>query len=312
MDEHIVPLMGVMGAFVFAAQMINFSIPGTGSSGHLGGGMMLAILLGSQAGFLVITSVLIVQALFFADGGLLALGCNIFNMGFFPCFIAYPWIYKKIAGNRPSQSKLFTAATISSIAALQMGAFCVVIETTLSGISALPFITFTALMQPIHLAIGIVEGFVTSSVIIYVWKARPEIIQRPTASDISASSPSPIRTITLTLLTIAALTAGVASWFASSHPDGLEWAMFKTSNTEELDTPQSRPYEAMKKIQAATAFMPDYGFKSKKTESDAIQETEAQSIVDPGTSIAGLVGGLMTMLIAAGLGLVLKKKVRKQ
>lgn len=86
-DYAKVPLMGVMGAFVFAAQMINFSIPMTGSSGHIGGGILLAILLGPHAGFLAITSVLIIQALFFADGGLLALGCNIFNLGFLLAFL---------------------------------------------------------------------------------------------------------------------------------------------------------------------------------------------------------------------------------
>ncbi|MFA5516889.1 MAG: energy-coupling factor ABC transporter permease, partial [Desulfuromonadales bacterium] len=82
LDERLIPLMGVLGAFVFAAQMINFTIPGTGSSGHLGGGLLLAICLGPHAAFLAVASVLTVQALFFADGGLLALGCNIFNLGF--------------------------------------------------------------------------------------------------------------------------------------------------------------------------------------------------------------------------------------
>ena len=104
LDDGKVPLMGVLGAFIFAAQMINFTIPGTGSSGHLGGGMILAILLGPHAAFLVMASVLIVQALMFADGGLLALGCNIFNLGFFPCFVAYPLIYKKIVGHQPTQA----------------------------------------------------------------------------------------------------------------------------------------------------------------------------------------------------------------
>ena len=98
LDDSRIPLMGVMGAFIFAVQMINFTIPGTGSSGHLGGGLMLAILLGPHAAFLTMASVLIVQALFFADGGLLALGCNIFNLGIFPCFIAYPFIYRRIVG----------------------------------------------------------------------------------------------------------------------------------------------------------------------------------------------------------------------
>lgn len=78
------PLMGVLGAFVFAAQMINFTIPGTGSSGHLGGGLLLTVLLGPYRALLALASVLVVQSLFFADGGLLALGCNIFNLAFFP------------------------------------------------------------------------------------------------------------------------------------------------------------------------------------------------------------------------------------
>jgi len=118
-DEHIVPLMGVLGAFIFAAQMINFTIPATGSSGHLGGGMILAILLGPYAAFLVMASVLTIQALFFADGGLLALGCNIFNLGFFPCFIAYPFIYKKIVGEQPTQGRILAGAMASGIIALQ-------------------------------------------------------------------------------------------------------------------------------------------------------------------------------------------------
>ncbi len=87
-DPAKTPLMGVLAAFVFAAQMINFSIPGTGSSGHLGGGLLLTILLGPHRAFLAIASVLVVQCLLFADGGLLALGCNIFNLGFFPAFVA--------------------------------------------------------------------------------------------------------------------------------------------------------------------------------------------------------------------------------
>ena len=101
-DDRLVPLMGMLGAFVFAAQMINFSIPATGSSGHLGGGLLLAILLGPHAAFVVIASVLTVQALFFADGGLLALGANLVNLGLLPAFVAYPLIYRPLAGAAPS------------------------------------------------------------------------------------------------------------------------------------------------------------------------------------------------------------------
>src|SRR5512137_1821549 len=138
LDDRKVPLMGVLGAFLFAAQMINFTIPGTGSSGHLGGGLLLAILLGPHAAFLTIASVLVVQALFFADGGLLALGCNIFNLGFFPAFVGYP-VYRRIAGAAPSRARTTTAAIIAAVLSLQLGATGVVAETALSGVSSLPF-----------------------------------------------------------------------------------------------------------------------------------------------------------------------------
>ena len=182
-DDEKVPLMGVLGAFIFAAQMINFTIPGTGSSGHLGGGMILSILLGPPAAFLTMASILTVQALFFADGGLLALGCNIFNLGFFPCFLAYPLIYQTLAGNRATAARILSASLLACIFGLQLGAFGVVLETWFSGISELPFIAFALLMQPIHLAIGIIEGFVTAAVVTFVWKARPEIIEMPPAAE---------------------------------------------------------------------------------------------------------------------------------
>ena len=121
LDDHKVPLMGVLGAFVFAAQMINFTIPGTGSSGHIGGGLLLSILLGPYAAFLAIASVLTIQAFFFADGGLLALGCNIFNLGVFPCFVALP-LFRAIAGKNTSGGR-FAAATLgAAVVGLELGA----------------------------------------------------------------------------------------------------------------------------------------------------------------------------------------------
>lgn len=119
LDDKKIPLMGVMGAFVFAAQMINFSIPGTGSSGHIGGGLLLAILLGPYAGFLTMASLILIQALFFADGGLLAFGANVFNLGFYACFVSYPLIYKTIMKKGYSSKRIFISCIISSIAALQ-------------------------------------------------------------------------------------------------------------------------------------------------------------------------------------------------
>ena len=234
-DEQKIPLMGVVGAFIFAAQMINFSIPGTGSSGHIGGGLILAILLGPYAAFLTISSVLAVQALFFADGGLLALGCNIFNMGFFPAFLAYPFIYKPIAGSKPTKRSIITASIVAAVVALQAGAFSVVIETFSSGISELPFGKFMLFMQPIHLGIGIVEGLATAALVMFIWKARPEIINA--AFKGGTFGKVSIKKVLITFIIMIAITGGIFSWFASSHPDGLEWSIFKTSGTGELTTP---------------------------------------------------------------------------
>ncbi len=176
-DERSVPLMGVLGAFVLAVQMINFHIPFTGSSGHLSGAMLLAILLGSHSAFLVIASILTLQALLFADGGLLALGCNIFNLGFFPCYIAYPLVYRNLAARSKGREWILAGSVLSSIVGLQLGAFAVVVETTLSNMTDISFPTFTLLMQSIHLAIGLVEGIVTALIVLFMWKARPELMR---------------------------------------------------------------------------------------------------------------------------------------
>ena len=182
LDDRRIPLMGVLGAFIFAAQMINFTIPGTGSSGHLGGGMILAILLGPAAAFLTLASVLTVQALFFADGGLLGPGVQHFQSRLFPVFCSLsPDLQADRTRPDPSQRRIAIGAVLSAVLGLQLGALGVVLETFFSGISDLPFATFLLLMQPIHLAIGIVEGLVTAAVVVFVWKARPEILEMTAA-----------------------------------------------------------------------------------------------------------------------------------
>lgn len=223
-DDRRVPLMGVLGAFVFAAQMINFQLPGTGSSGHLGGALLLAILLGPHAAFLVVVSILAIQALLFGDGGLLALGCNAFNMGFFPAFVAYPLVYRPLAPAGATSARRLVGAIAAAEVGLALGAFGVVFETTLSGISDLPFRPFLTAMVPIHLAIGLVEGAVTAGVLTFVLKTRPDVVD-------PASSPAPTTTSRLgaAFLAAALLVGGVLSWFASTKPDGLEWSIAKVT-----------------------------------------------------------------------------------
>lgn len=305
--DNLVPMMGVLGAFIFAAQMINFSIPGTGSSGHLGGGLILTVLLGPYAAFLVIASVLTVQALFFADGGLLALGCNIFNLGFFPAFIAYPLIYRVIAKGEYASARAWVAAVVAAIVGLQLGAFGVVLETQASGISELPFGTFVLMMLPVHLAIGVVEGLATAAVVSFVAKARPE------ALSMSATVPAPgsLRPVLAGLALAALVLGGVASWFASTHPDGLEWSMFRVSGQEELEAPAGGIHETLAGVQEKTAFLPDYGFKASAEEPATTEPEEsapeAWPTVSAGTSVSGIVGGFITLALAGLVGLALRK-----
>ena len=297
MDDRQIPLMAVLGAFIFAAQMVNFTIPATGSSGHLGGGLILAILLGPYAGFLTLASVLIIQALFFADGGLLALGCNILNLGFFQCFVAYPFLYRKMVGDHQRKWLIVTGAMIAAIAGLQLGSLAVVTQTTLSGISELPFRTFVLIMQPIHLAIGLVEGAATVAVILFVLKARPEILKEPVGEAEGVKSFS-IRNLAVGFLIAALVAGGGFSWFSSKYPDGLEWSVLRVTGTNGVREPEGGVHRSLADIQEKTAILPDYGLeKNNKREED-----------DKGAPLSGLVGGLLTMLFAGIVWLLLKRR----
>ncbi len=303
LDDHKVPLMGVVAAFVFAAQMVNFTIPATGSSGHLGGGLLLTILLGPYAAFLAIASVLVVQALFFADGGLLALGCNIFNLGVFPCFAAYPLIFRPIAGKAPTQTTLAVGSILAAVVGLQLGAFAVVLETVASGISSLPFEAFVLLMQPIHLGIGIVEGLVTAAVVAFAWRARPEILQ--CAQESRPVGAVPIRSVLAAFLSAAALTGGIVAWFASEYPDGLEWSIAGVTGSEELPEAEHGMHSTLAALQEKFAILPGYNFPPTGNDGDA---TEGGRF---GTSVSGIVGGIITLALCAVIGFILRQRTHK-
>lgn len=291
LHETLIPLMGVLGAFIFAAQMINFAIPGTGSSGHLGGGLILAILLGPDAAFLVMASVLTVQAFFFADGGLLALGCNMFNLGFLPAFVAYPLIYQPLVGTRRAGRRVWAATVLAALVGLQLGAFSVVLETRLAGLSELPFGTFVLMMQPIHLAIGLVEGLATVAVVSFVARVRPEIL--PTAP--AAGTSEQMRPLLVGLAVMALLVGGVGSWFASTRPDGLEWAIARIVGKNQLPV-QTGIGKDLAALQHTTAILPDYDFRTTHT---------ATRI---GTSVSGMIGGAVVLGLVGLAGVVLRKR----
>jgi cobalt/nickel transport system permease protein len=279
-QDHLVALMGVLGAFVFSAQMINFTIPLTGSSGHIGGGLLLSILLGPYAAFLVIASVLTVQALVFADGGLLALGANLFNLGFIPCFVGCLLVYRPLVGAEPlkaTRRKLGSVAVLAAVIGLQLGALGVVLETAASGVSALPVGTFLLLMQPIHLAIGLVEGLATASIVLFLRDARPDLF--PSAGDTGASPhlfhEMSIRPLLLGIGAVTALTAGLLTWFASAKPDGLEWSLAHASAS--VQSTEDKPLEVWPAI-------------------------------DVNESVAGLLGAGTTLCLVAGVAYLLRRR----
>jgi len=218
-EPRLVPTMGVLGAFVFAAQMLNFAIPGTGSSGHLAGGLLLAAVLGPAPAFLCMTSVLLVQCLLFGDGGLLALGCNVFNLGFHPCFVGYP-LYRLVAGKTPTPSRRSLALGAGALVSVELGAVSVALETVASGRTPIGLGTFAALMAGIHLPIGLGEAVVTAAAVALLWRLRPEQA-RPQPD---APRQAWRRMVTAVGLA-AALGSGVLAWFASARPDGLEWSL---------------------------------------------------------------------------------------
>ena len=280
-DPKKIPVMGVMGAFVFATQMINFTIPGTGSSGHLCGGMLLTALLGPYAAFLTMIGVLLIQCLLFADGGLLALGCNIWNMAFYGCFLGAFLIWRPIMKKGMSRAKIIVASVIGCMLSLQFGAFSVTLETLVSGITELPFTTFVATMQPIHLAIGLVEGLITAAVLLFVYEARPELLQ----SSQEKKSRMSLKGTIVALFVAAVVIGGGVSLFASSHPDGLEWSIEKITGSTELEA-DSDVYDSAADIQEKTALLPDYAFK----DSDSTL----------GTTFSGIVGGVVVIAVCVG------------
>ena len=290
-----IPVMGVMGAFVFAAQMINFTIPGTGSSGHLCGGMMLTALLGPYASFLTMIGVLLIQCLLFADGGLLALGCNMWNMAFYGCFVGYFFIWRPISKGGLSQKKVIGASILGSMLTLQLGAFSVTLETMISGITELPFSAFVGTMQPIHLAIGFIEGLITAAVLLFVYEARPEMLKESQKSEMVGRFS--FKGTMVIMVTAALLMGGVISLFASSHPDGLEWSIERITGSAELDPAGNRAYTVAENVQEATALLPDYAFKDSESSF--------------GTTFSGVAGSVAVLAVCAGICYVVRYFSRK-
>lgn len=187
-QERAVPLMGVCAAFIFAAQMINFPIPG-GTSGHLLGGTLAGVLLGPWAGSLVVSVVFIVQAVVFQDGGLTVLGANIFNMGLIGTFLGY-YLYKGVRAlvGYDSWRGMAVGTAIASWASVFVAALLCAVQLALSG--TVPLDVAVPAMSIWHVLIGLGEALITVISISFIWRTRPDLLFDPPRRAMSSSTRS--------------------------------------------------------------------------------------------------------------------------
>lgn len=211
--ERQVPLMGVLAAAIFAGQMLNFSVTG-GTSGHLLGAAIAVILLGPWAAVLVMVSVVSVQALLFQDGGILALGANIFNMAIVGVFVSYA-IYSLLGRLfKQQKSGLFISGFAAAWGSIIIASLSCALQLALSGTS--PANIAIPAMAGIHALIGLGEGLITVGALAFLYAARKDLVVREEGSAVKNKGVV-VGGVVIVLL-LAAL-----SPLASSHPDGLEW-----------------------------------------------------------------------------------------
>lgn len=299
-------LMGVLGAFVFAGQMVNFRLPAMpGTSGHMVGAVLMAVILGPNAAAIVMSSVVIIQCLIFQDGGLLALGCNIINMAIVPSYLGY-FLYKTLTSANPSRLRIYLGASVACVVAIEVGAVLVPIEAALSGVLMVPFSTFLATMLGVHLLVGLAEGLITVAVLTYLQQVRPDVIMGHLSGKVRLSR----KALLATLAVFAVIASAGLSLVASGLPDGLEW-----SYAERPDQPDFEPVVSKEdpKIAAVDDFhsryslLPDYTVRA--AELGKIAEEEAETAAG-WTSFAGVVGSALTMTVIWLVARILRKRTR--
>jgi cobalt/nickel transport system permease protein len=268
LGERQIPLMGIMAAFIFAAQMINFPIAG-GTSGHMLGGALAGIVLGPWAGMLVMASVIGLQALLFQDGGLLVMGANIFNMGLLPVLVGYG-LYRSVAGR--SRGMQLGVAGLAAWLSVMAAALATSLELWLSGTSPLQIVM--PAMLGIHALIGLGEALITVAALAFIMRVRPDVLST------EATEARGGRGWVVAGLAIALVVVLFAPW-ASADPDGLERV---AEDLGFLGVGLDAPYQ----------LLPDYTIP-------LLGETSLSTVV------AGAVGVLIVAAIAIGLGRLLRR-----
>jgi cobalt/nickel transport system permease protein len=270
LGEKQVPLMGIMAAFIFAAQMLNFPVAG-GTSGHFLGGALAAMVLGPWAAILVMTAVIAVQGLLFQDGGLLAMGANIFNMGILTAIIGFG-LYRIVSGLQNKTVKLAVAgigAWLSTIAA----ALLTSLQLWISGTSSLQLVI--PAMLGVHVLIGLGEALITVAALAFILQSRPDLLEADKVAEKGGRG-------WIVAGVIVSLIAVLLSPLASGDPDGLERV---AEDFGFLEAGLDAPYQ----------ILPDYTIPF-------LGETALSTIV------AGVVGALVLLGLMAVLGGLLKKR----
>ncbi len=272
LGDREVPLMGVLAAAIFAGQMLNFSVTG-GTSGHLLGAAIATILLGPWTAVLVMTSVVSVQALLFQDGGVLALGTNIFNMSIVGVFVSYAvFTYSRKLFAKFNWG-LFASGFIAAWMSIFIASLACALELVLSGTS--PANIAVPAMAAIHALIGVGEGLITLGALVFLSATRRDLFSK------TAASSKGNKGVIVGGLAISAILA-ILSPLASSHPDGLEWVAEQNGFLETAK-------EAMYNI------IPDYSMPG---------------ISDPNlaTIVAGILGVIIVFGVAFGIAQMEKRK----
>ena len=226
-DERLVPLAGIMAAFIFAGQMLNFPVAG-GTSGHVVGAALAMIVVGPWVGLLAMTAVIGLQALIFQDGGLVVMGANILIMGIVPGFVGYG-LYRLVA-NRSRGIKMgvtAVAAWLSVMVAALVTALLLGFSQTTSLSVAIPA------MLGVHALIGVGEALITVAALSFIMQTRPQLLQK---ERVSGSGQWVIAGLMLALVVV------FFAPFASGSPDGLEWVAEQTGF---IDSALDAPYKLL-------------------------------------------------------------------
>jgi cobalt/nickel transport system permease protein len=292
--ERRLPLLAGVAALVFALRLVRLPVLGTGACGHVVGGLLAVILLGPEAGFLVVLAVQLAQAVLFADGGLLAVGANAVNAGVWPALVALP-VYRSLVGEGRPGRRVVVSAIAVSIVALELGAVGVAVAVGGTGRPDLVSGRFLFLVMAAHLPMALVEGLATGAILL--------LLRRVLGPQGEAGVERATGSAGFFLFAAALFAAAVLADFASGRPEWPAWSLSRSGQEVPADLPAA--VEASQALQRKVAILPGYGAGSRG----------ARELFGGATrSVAGLVGATASaaLAVAPGLAAVLARRARRR